>query len=198
MEHPYASLSCSTCSALPGTCLSCHQPADFKEFVAVSSAPTPYLSLGPTISLMPKPMMSASRALASPDLIRVIRHVSHSLPFSPRSTAQQSSCMRQSSPNLIQSLPSLRRAFCQARTRRAPEASLTPTPKKRAGFFRWTWRLTKLGAVGGVAYLSYTIWSGRNPVDQLPPDPSKKTLVVLGESRSTLCCLKEQSPEFST
>jgi len=41
--------------------------------------------------------------------------------------------------------------------------------------------LTKAGAVAGFAYLAYTIYQGRHPNEQFDPDPSKKTLVILGE-----------------
>lgn len=53
---------------------------------------------------------------------------------------------------------------------------------KRGGFrlLRWTWRLTWVSAVAGLAYVGYGIYETRNPIDQPPPDPSKKTLVVLG------------------
>jgi NADH:ubiquinone reductase (non-electrogenic) len=44
----------------------------------------------------------------------------------------------------------------------------------------WTWRLTYLSTLGGVAYLGYGIWVLRHPVEQEEPDPKKKTLVVLG------------------
>ena len=56
-----------------------------------------------------------------------------------------------------------------------------PKPKRRFRFLRWTWRLTKLAAIGGLGYVGYAIYEMRNPADQPPPDPSKKTLVVLGE-----------------
>ena len=61
----------------------------------------------------------------------------------------------------------------------APAAPELPR-KKKAGVFRWTWRFTKLSLAGGLAYLAYTIYLSRNPADQVDPDPSKKTLVVLG------------------
>jgi len=44
----------------------------------------------------------------------------------------------------------------------------------------WTWRITYLSALGGIAYLGYGIWIMRNPADQEEPDPKKKTLVILG------------------
>ena len=56
--------------------------------------------------------------------------------------------------------------------------------KPQRGTFRtillWTWRLTYLSALGGVVYVGYGIWQLRHPVDQLPPDTNKKTLVILG------------------
>jgi hypothetical protein len=60
-----------------------------------------------------------------------------------------------------------------------------PKPKKRGAFrsvARWTWRLTYLSLLGGLAYVGYGIVLLRNPVEQEEPDPSKKTLVVLGRS----------------
>lgn len=45
---------------------------------------------------------------------------------------------------------------------------------------KWTWRLTYLSAIGGFVYLGYQIYENRTPADQEDPDPSKKTLVVLG------------------
>lgn len=56
-----------------------------------------------------------------------------------------------------------------------------PKPKKRFRVLRWTWRLTYLSAIAGLGYVGYGIYEMRNPADQPPPDPSKKTLVVLGK-----------------
>ena len=69
--------------------------------------------------------------------------------------------------------PTFRRAY----------ADLAPSPvtKRRGrGFFRWTWRLTYLSAMGGTAWLGYSIYLLRTPQEQFDPDPGKKTLVVLG------------------
>ncbi len=46
---------------------------------------------------------------------------------------------------------------------------------------RWTWRLTYLSIIGGIAYVSYGVYLDRHPTPQADPDPSKKTLVILGE-----------------
>lgn len=59
------------------------------------------------------------------------------------------------------------------------------TPPKKPGKFkrtlRWTWRLTYLSILGTVAYVSYEVWEDRHPEPQSTPDPSKKTLVILGK-----------------
>jgi NADH:ubiquinone reductase (non-electrogenic) len=55
-----------------------------------------------------------------------------------------------------------------------------PKPKKRFRFFRFLWRITYVSVLGGLAYLAYTIYDANNPPDQIDPDPSKKTLVILG------------------
>lgn len=59
-------------------------------------------------------------------------------------------------------------------------ADKAPVKKKRFGFLRWTWRLTYLSALGGLGYIAYGIYQNRHPVEQVEPDPNKKTLVVLG------------------
>ena len=80
-------------------------------------------------------------------------------------------------PRPIQSQIALRQSFRQ-------QSSVTPDKQqvKRGGFrlLRWTWRLTWISALAGLAYVGHGIYETRNPVDQPPPDPSKKTLVVLG------------------
>ena len=67
--------------------------------------------------------------------------------------------------------PSFRRSFTDA---------LPPKPRRWAGFFRWAWRVTYLSAIGGIGYLGYIIYDLRTPPEQFEPDPSKKTLVILG------------------
>jgi NADH:ubiquinone reductase (non-electrogenic) len=54
-------------------------------------------------------------------------------------------------------------------------------PKTRFRFLKWTWRLSQLAVIGGLGWVAYGIYEVRNPADQPNPDPSKKTLVVLGE-----------------
>lgn len=47
---------------------------------------------------------------------------------------------------------------------------------------RWVWRLTYISLGGLVLYACYAIYQDRHPEPQYQPDPSKKTLVILGES----------------
>lgn len=80
-------------------------------------------------------------------------------------------------PRPVQAQLALRQSIRQ-------QSSLTPDKQqvKKGGFrlLRWTWRLTWVSAVAGLAYVGYGIYETRHPSDQPPPDPQKKTLVVLG------------------
>ena len=63
-------------------------------------------------------------------------------------------------------------------------ADEAPKPKPKVGklrrTLRWTWRITYLSLGATVAYAIYSIYEDSHPVEQFQPDPSKKTLVVLG------------------
>lgn len=62
--------------------------------------------------------------------------------------------------------------------------SPAPPPKKPGRIRRtlkWTWRLFYLSVLGTLAYVSYEVWDIRHPEPQVNPDPSKKTLVILGK-----------------
>lgn len=96
-----------------------------------------------------------------------------------------------SSPALLRSQASLRcRNYADAAGAGNGQQSQIPTPpqppktkKKKAGFFRWTYRVVLLSLAAGSGALGYGIYNARHPEDQIDPDPSKKTLVVLGECR---------------
>jgi NADH:ubiquinone reductase (non-electrogenic) len=78
---------------------------------------------------------------------------------------------------------SLQRTFRRSYADAAP----APKPKKRFRFLRWAWRLTWLSGVGLTGALLYSIYESRHPIEQLPPDPTKKTLVILGMLGSLPC-----------
>lgn len=79
----------------------------------------------------------------------------------------------------------------------APSVKLSPEPKpkKRFRFFRFLWRVTYLSAFAALGYTGYQIWEGRNPADQDEPDPSKKTLVILGTGWGSVSLLKNLDTE---
>lgn len=122
--------------------------------------------------------------MAMRSLIRLPHAASRSLNAASRSSllASQNALFAARASHLAS------KSVLQHTYRRTYTDQATPIPKKRAGFFRWTWRLTKLAALGAVGSLAYQIYDLRNPDDQFEPDPSKKTLVVLGESASTRAC----------
>jgi len=62
-------------------------------------------------------------------------------------------------------------------------ADAAPSKKpRRFRYFRYAWRLTYLSVIGGTAYLGYGVYEARHPEDQFQPDPTKKNLVILGQS----------------
>lgn len=55
-----------------------------------------------------------------------------------------------------------------------------PRPSKLRRTLRWAWRLSYLSVGGLVGYTLFVIYQDRHPEPQYDPDPSKKTLVILG------------------
>ena len=74
-------------------------------------------------------------------------------------------------------------------------SSEVPKPKKRFSLLRWTWRATYLSAIAGLVYIGHGIYVMRNPEDQPEPDPSKKTLVILGTGWGAVSLLKKLDTE---
>ncbi|KAK5122063.1 External alternative NADH-ubiquinone oxidoreductase mitochondrial [Meristemomyces frigidus] len=89
---------------------------------------------------------------------------------------------------------SIQQAFRRGYAEVSPE---TQRKVKRSSwrFLKWTWRLTWLSAVGGLGYMAYGIYQNRTPADQEDPDPSKKTLVVLGTGWGSVSLLKKLDTE---
>jgi NADH:ubiquinone reductase (non-electrogenic) len=71
-------------------------------------------------------------------------------------------------------------AFRRAYADEAPK----PKPGRLRRTFRWIWRLTYISVGGAIAYTGYLIYVDRHPGEQVEQDPTKKTLVVLGESHT--------------
>ena len=119
----------------------------------------------PAASMAMKPLATFSVSAASRQLVQQRAFASVSRNALSAARNQRQSLVQQS-----------RRGYAD----QSPSASLAPKPKKRAGILRWLWRLTKVGAVGMLGFTAYGIYVNRNPIEQQEPDPSKKTLVVLG------------------
>lgn len=64
-------------------------------------------------------------------------------------------------------------------------------PPKR-GFWKTTWRVTQFSLLATIAYVGFSIYETRHPPEhQNPPDPSKKTLVILGSGWGSVSLLKK-------
>ncbi|PYH99332.1 NADH-ubiquinone oxidoreductase C3A11.07 [Aspergillus ellipticus CBS 707.79] len=125
---------------------------------------------------------------------------------SPSAAMQLSSLSRRSlstRPQILRSARPLRSSgFSQQQLQRSARRSYAdaapapaPKPKKRAGFLRWTWRLTWLSALGMAGVVAYSVYELRHPADQIVPDPSKKTLVILGTGWGSVSLLKKIDTE---
>ncbi|KAL1838141.1 hypothetical protein VTJ49DRAFT_2992 [Mycothermus thermophilus] len=80
--------------------------------------------------------------------------------------------------------------------RRTASTEARPAPKKkRFPTLRWIWRLTYLSALGGLVYIGYGVWEDRHPEPQVEPDPTKKTLVILGTGWGSVSLLKRLDTE---
>jgi NADH:ubiquinone reductase (non-electrogenic) len=73
---------------------------------------------------------------------------------------------------------SFRRGYAELTKPTTPIAEAKQPKRFRA--LRWTWRLTYLSVIGGIAYMSYGVYELRHPDDQFEPDPTKQNLVILG------------------
>lgn len=114
------------------------------------------------------------RSMASPPIMQLSS-------VSRRTVSTTSQALRAKSlrSNPVQTVSRVaRRGYADA----AP--SPVPKPKKRFGFLRWSWRLAWLSSLGLAGALGWSIYALRHPEEQYEPDPEKKTLVILGMSRS--------------
>lgn len=93
--------------------------------------------------------------------------------------------------------PSLERTALQATFRRAYSTPATPAgpPKKKFRFFRNLWRATYASAILGGGYLAYSIYETRWPQEQVEPDATRKTLVILGTGWGSVALLKKLDSE---
>lgn len=63
-----------------------------------------------------------------------------------------------------------------------PVVNNAPQPRRsRFRPLKWAWRATYLTVIGGAVYLGYGVYELRHPDEQVAPDPTKQTLVILGK-----------------
>lgn len=121
----------------------------------------------------------AMRSMVSPSIMQ--------LSSVSRRSISTSQALRAKSLRSAQSVSRIaRRGYADA----APTPTPTPKPKKRFRALRWAWRLTWLSGLGLTGALAYSIYELRHPEEQIEPDPSKKTLVVLGMMRPRINSIK--------
>ena len=115
-------------------------------------------------ALFPRSTLSHSHFLSSLRRSPTIRLAANRTSLVPKSTIIQQP---------------FRRCYADAP---AVRLSPTPKPKKRFRFLRWTWRLIYVSALAYAGYIFYVVYDMKHPGEQFAPDPSKKTLVILGRS----------------
>ncbi|KAK2755090.1 NADH:ubiquinone oxidoreductase [Arachnomyces sp. PD_36] len=143
--------------------------------------------------------MAARTALSRPDMLSRSTMQLSMLSRRSLTTLSQRQAVRltQSQPLRVNNTSSvsnsvLRQPFRRGYADAAPPAPPAPKPKKkRAGFFRWTYRLLILSMLGGVGMLGYSIYDLRHPDEQSKSDPNKKTLVILGSGWGSISLLKK-------
>ncbi|KAG5935127.1 hypothetical protein E4U60_003367 [Claviceps pazoutovae] len=137
-------------------------------------------------------MASCPRALSGVGLTSQMAHPAR-IASRAYSTAVRSHALRlpQRPAVSMKLAASGRIAFRRAYTEEAPK----PTRGKLRKTFRWAWRLTYLSAAGLVGYTFITIYQDRHPEPQSEPDPSKKTLVILGTGWGSVALLKKLDTE---
>ncbi|KAK3302257.1 pyridine nucleotide-disulfide oxidoreductase-domain-containing protein [Chaetomium strumarium] len=98
----------------------------------------------------------------------------------------------QTSRRIVSARPAVR----QFRRLYTNDAAPVPPPRRsRFRVLRWTWRLGYLSALAGVGYIGYGVYQDRHPEPQVDPDPSKKTLVILGTGWGSVSLLKRLDTE---
>ncbi|KAG6130472.1 hypothetical protein E4U12_004172 [Claviceps purpurea] len=137
-------------------------------------------------------MASCPRALSGVGLTSQMAHPAR-IASRAYSTAVRSHALRlpQRPAVSMKLAASGRIAFRRAYTDEAPK----PTPGKLRKTLRWAWRFTYLSAAGLVGYTVITIYQDRHPEPQSEPDPSKKTLVILGTGWGSVALLKKLDTE---
>lgn len=124
-------------------------------------------------------MSSASRALSKLAVPQTGVVMLKSLPSGPRLLLQASRRTVSARPLFGSPQGPALRQFRRGISSDA--APVQPPKKRRFRKLRWAWRFAYLSAIAGIVYIGYGVYQDRHPEPQVPPDPSKKTLVILGK-----------------
>jgi hypothetical protein len=143
--------------------------------------------------------MASKMALRTPAALRRPLSLSSTTvrrSLSTSATLRQIPRLRSPTTSLIAS-PKFKQSFRRTYAD-APSATLSPPPKpkKRFKFFRFVWRATYLSVLGGLAFMTWTIYDANHPPEQFEPDSSKKTLVILGRCKLPCCAPHEVLTSF--
>lgn len=158
----------------------CDLIGDFPFYLLLSAIKRKRNLTSSTSRLLHVPLTTLMRSVMKPSLLS---HSFRSASACFRST-QRSLTTTTTHPPCSRQRPirsSFPRVQLHQTSRRSYADTIPPVTKRRGrGFLRWSWRAFYLSALGGVGYMSYVIYMLRTPDDQFNPDPSKKTLVILG------------------
>ncbi|KAF8634754.1 hypothetical protein AX15_000720 [Amanita polypyramis BW_CC] len=102
--------------------------------------------------------------------VLVSRILTRSRPLSTRTALLQSQLLRQASGSISKG----------PRLHTQTSTIATTTKSKWRGFLQFLGRATLVTLLGSAGVFYFITWRERNPGPQLPPDPAKKTIVVLG------------------
>ncbi|KAL2156254.1 hypothetical protein VTH82DRAFT_999 [Thermothelomyces myriococcoides] len=138
-------------------------------------------------------MSSASRALSKLAVPQTGVVMLKSLPSGPRLLLQASRRTVSARPLFGSPQGPALRQFRRGISSDA--APVQPPKKRRFRKLRWAWRFAYLSAIAGIVYIGYGVYQDRHPEPQVPPDPSKKTLVILGTGWGSVSLLKRLDTE---
>ncbi|KAI5836820.1 hypothetical protein DFP73DRAFT_581273 [Morchella snyderi] len=129
-------------------------------------------------------MSSAMKLRAVPAAARLASHSSRTI------LQRQATAFKPSIQNQI-----ARSSFKRAYASEASPASVNKAPINRFRYFKYAWRGTYTLAIVGTVWLAYSIYETRFPKEQTEPDPTKKTLVILGSGWGSVALLKKLDTE---
>ncbi|KAI1500497.1 hypothetical protein F5X99DRAFT_236860 [Biscogniauxia marginata] len=137
-------------------------------------------------------MASSSRALArltarplsGPEAVFARLGRAHAASFATRSSART---LQPSARAVVARTRPVNRQFARSYADAPPKKK----PRKIRTTFRWIWRTTYLSLLTVVGAVIYDGYLDRHPEDQFTPDPTKKTLVVLGTGWGSVALLKK-------